>query len=114
MVRIFPVALICTLTAPAAAPGEVFAPRSLLDSITQNPVELGEPDHGHVEHETSMLEYAQIDISVPTITGGLVQNHQSPELLKAANRAMGKWWAQQGSWKGLHSPTRATRQYHRV
>jgi len=71
----------------------ISAVRDPLAEFIAQTIYLDEPEHGHDEHDTSLLEHRLIDLSVPTITGGLIASHQSPMLLEAANRGMRKWWA---------------------
>jgi hypothetical protein len=63
-----------------------------LAEVTAQTIDLNEPEHGHDDHDTSLLEHNLIDVSVPMITGGFLESHQSPMLLKAANRGVRKWW----------------------
>jgi hypothetical protein len=86
---LLPAIVACSLVSPARV-SVVHNP--LAEFVTQT-IDLGEPEHGHDEHDTSLLEHKLIDVSVPTITGGIVVSQQSPLLLEAANRAVKKWWA---------------------
>jgi len=97
------IALFCSLV-PQAQVSAVHDP--LLEVVGQR-VELDEPEHGHAEHDTSMLEHTLMDFGVPTITGGFVASHQSPELLKAANRGMAAWWATMPFRRGFVPDERA-------
>lgn len=72
---------------------QVSAINDPLSEVTAQRVELDEPEHGHAEKDTSMLEHTFLDFGVPTITGGLIQSHPSQELLNAANRGIAAWWA---------------------
>jgi hypothetical protein len=84
-----PLIFACSLVSPA----RVSAVHDPFAELTAATIDLGEPEHGHDEHDTSLLEHRLIDVTVPTITGGFVMSHESPVLLQAANRGMKKWWA---------------------
>jgi len=64
------------------------AVHDLLAEFTAQTIDLDEPEHGHDEHDTSLLELNLIDVSASTIMGGFVVSYQSPMLLEAANRDM--------------------------
>jgi len=64
-----------------------------VSDISTREIRLEEPEHGHSEHDTSMLEHTLLDVHSPIITGGLVEFQQSFVLLEAANRGIHKWWA---------------------
>jgi hypothetical protein len=97
------IALFCSLVPQA----QVSAVDDPLLEVTAQRVELDEPEHGHAEHDTSMLEHTLMDFGVPTITGGFVASHQSPELLEAANRGMAAWWATMSLGRGFVPDERA-------
>jgi hypothetical protein len=86
---VLPAIIACSLVSPARV-SAVHDP--LAEFVTQT-IDLDEPEHGHDEHDTSLLEHNLIDVSVPTITGGFVMSYQAPVLLEAANRGMRVWWA---------------------
>jgi hypothetical protein len=83
------ITLFCSLVPQA----QISAVHDPLWEVTAQIVERDEPEHGHAESDTSMLEHTFLDFGVPTITGGLVQSHPSQELLNAANRGVAAWWA---------------------
>jgi hypothetical protein len=82
---VLPAITLCSLV-PQAQVSAFHDPPS---EVAAQRVELDEPEHGHAENDTSMLEHTFLDFGVPTITGGLVQSHPSQELLNAANRGIG-------------------------
>jgi hypothetical protein len=60
--------------------------------ISAQQIPLEELEHGHSDHDTSMLEHTLLDVHSPTITGGMVESQQSFVLLEAANRGIHNWW----------------------
>ncbi len=63
-----------------------------VSDISVQEIRLEEPEHGHSENDTSMLEHTLLDVHSPIITGGLVESQQSFVLLEAANRGIHNWW----------------------
>jgi hypothetical protein len=91
MPSFFAVATIALLgTGRPASPAQISVRRNPVQDLVERLLEAGEPEHGHSELDAE--DYAHLDVHTPTITGGLRQSQQSPELLGAANRAMAKWW----------------------
>ncbi len=84
--------LISTVIACSLVSPQVSAVPNPLAEFAAQTIDLDEPQHGHDEHDTSLLEHNLIDLRVPIITGGFIVSHQST-LLEAANRGMKKWWA---------------------
>ncbi len=83
-----PAIIACSLVSPA----QVSAIPDPLVAFTAETIDLDEPEHGHDEHDTSMLEHTLLDVHSPIITGGLVESPQSFVLLEAANRGIHNWW----------------------
>jgi hypothetical protein len=78
----------CSLVPPA----QVSAVPDPLVAFTAETIDLDEPEHGHYEHDTSMLEHTLLDVHSPIMTGGMVKSQQSFVLLEAANRGIHDWW----------------------
>jgi hypothetical protein len=83
-----PTIIACSLVSPA----QVSAMHDPFAEFTAETIDLGEPEHGHDEHDTSMVEHTLLDVHSPTITGGMVESQQSFVLLEAANRGIHDWW----------------------
>src|SRR5258708_1348911 len=83
-----PAIIACSLGSPA----QVSAVPDPLVAFTAETIDLGEPEHGHDERDTSMLEHTLLDVHSPIITGGMVESQQSFVLLEAANRGIHNWW----------------------
>jgi hypothetical protein len=88
---------LCTLTGPA----QVSASHRPSSHAIEYVIEIADPDHGHAEPDTAMLEYSYLDLHSPTITGGELQSQQSLELLLAANGGMRNCWAETAIGKRL-------------
>jgi len=83
-----PAIIACSLVSPA----QVSAVPDPLVVFTAETIDLDEPEHGHDEHDTSMLEHTLLDVHSPIITGGMVESQQPLVLLEAANRGIHNWW----------------------
>jgi hypothetical protein len=87
-VLIFPAIIACSLVSPA----QVSAVPDPLAEFTTDTPDSDEPEHGHDDHDTSMLEHTLLDVHSPIITGGMVESQKWFVLLETANRGIHDWW----------------------